>query len=261
MKKFLAVIYIFLFAPLILSAGCAPFIKSVPREPITVPYAGELISVIEEQNNKISSFYSLGVVSIKGWIMDSDADILIAGVRDPLALKIEITHPWGRPVLHILIRNGRINVLSFQENMVYSGIFTPEALSKFLPGFSMESEMIWSILSGRPPVVSHEAVSVSGTDSIILSDKTGLELEMIYLPLEGSFPEKVSFPGQYLNISFSNLKEDSGIPYAGEIQLSGKKLEKDLTLKMKKTALNASVPDRIFALETPSNYDTVNLDQ
>lgn len=243
-----------------LSAGCAR-LQRPPREPVTAPYAGEVISAIEEQNNMISSFYSLGVVSVKGWILDSDADILIAGVRDPFALKIEITHTWGRPVLHILIRDGRINVLSFQENLLYSGLFTPEALSRFLPGFSMDSEIIWPILSGRPPVISHEVVTVSGMDRISLSDKAGLELEAFYLPLEGTFPKKVALPGQYLDISFSDLKEDSGIPFAGEIRLSGKRLEKDLVLKMKKTALNAPVPDRIFALEIPSDYGTVNLDR
>ncbi|MBN1625911.1 MAG: hypothetical protein JW944_05245 [Deltaproteobacteria bacterium] len=262
MKKSPAVIFMFLFvAPLILSAGCAPLIKSIPSEPVTFSRADEIISGIKAQNDMIRSFYSLGIVSIKGWMLDSDADILIAGVRDPLTLKIEITHTWGRPVLHILLRDGKIQVLSFQEKQIYSGIFTPEALSRFLPGLSMDREMIWSILSGRPPVVSHDALGVSGTDRIQLYDETGLELEAVYLPLEGSFPKKVVLPAQYLNISFSDIRENSEIPYAGEIQLSGERLEKDLTLRIKNTVLNASVPDLIFTLEIPSNYIAVDLDQ
>jgi len=64
-----------------------------------------------------------------------------------------------------------------------------------------------------------------------------------------------------LNISFSDIRENSEIPYAADIQLSGERLEKDLTLRIKNTVLNASVPDLIFALETPSSYGAVDLDR
>jgi hypothetical protein len=120
--------------------------------------------------------------------------------------------------------------------------------------------MIWSILSGRPPVVSHEVVTLSGSDTISLRSGDGIELEAINFPIGTSFPGKTAFPVQSLDVFFSDLKEDNGIPYAGNIKLSGKKLEKDLVLKINRMAFNASVPDQIFMLETPLDYTTVNLD-
>lgn len=257
-KKFLIILLI--LSPIILSVGCTTIHHPVPLKQISLSEAENIISGIREQGDNVGSFYTLGVVSIKGWILDSDADILVAGEKDPFMMKIEITHSWGTPVLHILIKDGIFNVLSYQEKTLYTGAFTAEALSRFLSGFELNREMIWSILSGRPPVAHHDVIKVSSPDMINLSDKNGIELEVVYLPIEGSFPKKVDFPEQSLNIFFSDQKEDGGIPYAGQIKLSGEKLERDLTLIIKKISLNASIPDKIFALEKPSNYGTVNLD-
>lgn len=259
-KRYLAVILIPILTLLILSGACAPLHKPAPLEQLTISEAQKIISGIKDQSDSIRSFYSLGVISIKGRMLGSDADILIAGIRDPFALKIEITHSWGKPVLHILIREGRLNVLSYQEKLGYSGTFSPEALSKFLPGFDLDQGMIWSILSGRPPVVSHEVVAVSGSDMISLRSGDGIELEAINLPFGASFPEKITLPVQSLDVYFSGVKEGSGVPYAGDVRLSGKRLEKDLALKINRMTFNTSVPDQIFTMQIPSDWETVNLD-
>jgi len=251
---------IILIAALFLSSGCISIRSIHSREQISISDAEKIITGIEEQGDMVRSFYSLGIVSIKGWILDSDADILIACVRDPFSMKIEITHSWGAPVLHVLIKDNRLEVLSFQEKTIYLGAFTPEALSRFLPGFSVDQAMLWSILSGRPPILKHEVVGLQRTDRISLSDNDGTELEAIYLPFKGPLPGKVSFSRQSLDVSFSDYKEKGGIFYAGETTLNGIKGGKKLNFKAEKMALNTSIPDQIFTLEKPSTYQTVNLD-
>jgi hypothetical protein len=259
-KTFSAVIIILLCS--ILSGGCASIHKPLPqKQQISLSDAEKIISSIQEQGDRVRSFYAIGLISIKGRILDLDADILIAGVRDPFTMKIEISHSWGPAILHILIKNGRLEVLSFQEKVLYTGAFTPEALSIFLPGLNLDQEMIWAILSGRPPIVTHEIIKAPGTDRISLMDNDGTELEAIYLPIEGHLPNRVNFPEQSLDAYFFDFKEDSGIFYAGETKLSGKKIERDLTLKTKQMKLNASIPDEIFTLESPSTYKTVDLDK
>jgi hypothetical protein len=250
-------VFILILLYLVILSGCAS-IQSTPQKQISLQDAENIISKIKEQGDSVRSFYSIGVVSIKGWLLGSDADILVAGVRDPFTMKIEITHSWGKPILNILIMEGRLSVLSFQEKAVYMDAFTPEALSRFLSGFELDQEMIWSILSGRPPVVFHETVTLPRPDRISLSDNNGIELETIYLPLEGVIPEKVAFPAQSLDLFFSDLKEESGIQYAGEIKVSGKKIERDLALKINTISLNAPIPEQLFTLEIPSNYEIVN---
>ncbi len=261
-KRSLSGFLVSISALLLISGSCAPLHKPAPAERLTASDADRILSGIMSQNEWIRSFYALGVISIKGSLLGADADILITGVRDPsFALKIEITHSWGKPVLHILIKEGRINVVSYQEKIKYSGTFSPEALSKFLPGLSLNQEMIWSVLSGRPPVLSHDVVAVSGSDMISLRSNDGIDLEVINFPSGTSIPKKIAFPVQSLDIFYSDMKEDKGIPYAGGISLSGKNLEKDLELKIRKMAFNAKVPDLIFMLETPSDYRTVDLDE
>jgi hypothetical protein len=260
LNKILFTIFIFPIFLLILSGGCAPLHRTASVEPLTISGAEGLLSAIIDQNKNIQTFYSIGTISIKGLMLGSDANILMAGVRKPFAMKIEITHSWGKPALHILIREGRLEVLSYQEKLNYSGTFSPEALSNFLPGLVVDREMIWSILSGRPPVLSHESIAVSGNDMVSLQSNEGIEVEAINFPFGASFPEKVSFPTESLKIFFSNLKEENRISYAGEIKLSGEKLEKDFVLKINEMVYNAPVPDQIFTLEVPLEYETVNLD-
>jgi len=251
---------IFIPLCLILSAGCATIHPSGPQKQIGIHDAEKIVSDLKEKNGAYSSFYTLGVVSIKGWVLDADADILIAGNKEPFTVKIEITHRMGTPILHILIREGILNVLSFQEKLAYTCRFTPEALSLFLSGLKLDQDMIWSSLSGRPPVTADALVNVSGS-GISLTDDKGIETEAIYLPPEGSFPKKIAFPGESLEIAYSELNEESGIPYAGRINISGKKIERNLTMDIKTISFNPSIPEEIFELEKPSSFKTVNLDE
>jgi hypothetical protein len=244
---------------ILLSGGCASMPGTLPQEQISLADAGEIISGMEEQGEGVRSFYAVGTVSVKGKILESDAEILAAGVKDPFTMKIEITHSWGSPLLHVLIKDGRLEVLSFQDKVLYAGAFTPEALSRFLSGFSLDEGMIWSILSGRPPIAVHEAL-LPGPGRIILTGSEGIELETVFLPVKAHLPARVSFPQQSMEVSFSDFKEEGGISYAGEIELTGKKLRGDLSLKINRISLNASVPDQIFNLERPSTYETVDLD-
>jgi hypothetical protein len=258
MKKFNALT---LLLGLIFLCGCATITPKLPQKQITLSDAEKIISSLEEQGDMISSFYTLGAISIKGWILDSDADILIAGVKEPFSMKMEITHSWGIPILYVLIRENRIEVFSFQEKTLYTGQFTPEVLSRFLPGFNLDKEMIWSIFCGRPPIAAHNKIGLSGVAGISLIDSNENEVEIIHLSAKENFPDRAAFPGPSAEVFFSGLKKAGEIPYAGQIKLQGGGLEKDLGLKIKNISINASIPEQIFTMDKPSSYDRVNLDE
>jgi hypothetical protein len=258
MKTFPAIAF-FLFIIMFI-CGCATIPKTIPQPQLNISEAEAIIADMESQGNMVRSFYSIGVVSIKGWLVDSDADILIAGVKDPFTMKIEITHSWGKPLLHILIKDNILEALSFQEKTIYQGAFTPENLSRFLPGLNLNQEMIWAILSSRPPIMNHDAISAPGPGKIGLRNENGREVEMIFLPVTKYMPAKISFPVQSLDVSFSDLREDNGISYAGEMELKGLKSGKDLGLKVNNLSINSALPDQIFTIEKFSSYKIVNLD-
>ena len=71
--------------------GCAVISRPVPLKSLSLHEVTEIISSMKDQEYKVSSFYTVGSVAIKGWIWESDAEILIAGTRNPLKMKIEIT--------------------------------------------------------------------------------------------------------------------------------------------------------------------------
>jgi|WetSurMetagenome_2_1015567.scaffolds.fasta_scaffold22075_3 hypothetical protein len=244
---------------MLFSWGCATIPKPLSQQQLSITEAQKIVSDIESSNDLISSFYSMGVVSIKGWLMDSDADILIAGIKAPLTMKIEITHSWGKPLLHVLIKDNQLEVLSFQEKTLYTGVYSPEALSRFLPGLNMSQEMIWAILGSRPPMMNHNAVTPE-PGRVKLVDGDGREVETVFLPVIGHIPTRLSLPSQSLNVSFTDIRDNNGISYAGEIELKGLKGGKDLALKISSMSMNPNLPDQIFTMEKLPSYKTVSLD-
>jgi hypothetical protein len=245
---------------IILSMGCAALYHPVPPGTPRPHEAAELISDMLDQEDRISSFYSLGTVLLKGWMFKSQADILVAGTRKPFKMKIEITHPWGMPILHILVDNQRIKVLSFEERKIYTGNITAEALSNLLPGNFWDPALIWSVLRGNTPIACYDGIGFSGTNRISLMDEKGTEIEIIELYPEHFLPKRASYPGKSWYISFSGFKENDGIYYASEVSVNNIKGERDLVLNTKEMVFNKSIPDQIFVLEKPVSFDTVYID-
>jgi len=124
----LIIILCFIFLP-----NCASIPVSSYGKPLTYEEVQDIIKKVQDQEKKVTSFYSLGSILVQDGNWESESNILTAGTKNPFVIKMEITHPWGQPILHILIDELRLEVLSFRENRLYLGPFTPGALSKFLP--------------------------------------------------------------------------------------------------------------------------------
>lgn len=248
--------------PLLLSIGCAAVYRPVSKG-VPLPYdEADLISRMLDQEDRVSSFYASGTVSIKGWAWQSEADLLIAGTRDPLKIKIEITNPWGKSILHILIDNNRLEILSFDEKRIYLGDLTAESLSRvFLPGEFCDHNLIWSVLRGYPHIAGYDRIVSSGMYRINLMNQEGMDIEVIDLYAETLLPKHVSFPQKSLDISFSGFKENDGINYAEEVIVNNIEGRKDLALKTRKMVFNKPVPDQIFILEKPLTFETVYMDE
>ena len=219
----------------------------------------DVLSNIIEQEEKVSSFYTLGSITVKGWVWESDADILIAAVKDPLKIKIEITHTWGRPLLHLLIHDGQLEVLSFDEKRIYLGDFTSETLSRFLPGVMADPDLIWTVLRAYPHLIKDYRIGEPGPGRIHLYNLE--EEEIIDLDMENLKPIGVSFPEQKIRLLFSDLQEKDGIVYASEVKMNHDQEKKTLILHNKRMVFNTSIPAPIFAIKTMANFERVILDE
>ena len=250
-----------LIIPVLFSFGCAGRTPVSKGGPLPYDPAG-LITRMLDQEKRVHSFYASGTILVKGWAWKSEAELLIAGTREPLKIKLEITHPWGKPILHILIDKNRLEILSFDEKRVYVGELTAESLSRLsLPGEFCNLNLIWSVLRGYPHIAVYDRISYSDMYRINLVDQEDMDIEIIDLYPENLLPKRVLFPGDSLDIFFSGYKNSDGIDYAEEVTVNNFEGRKDLTIKTRKMVFNKPIPDEIFILEKPPTFETVYMDE
>jgi hypothetical protein len=241
-------------------AGCATLYETALQKPFAREETLAIVSGMEDQEKRVSSFYAAGKLVAKNWWYgETESDILIAGNREPLRLKIEITHPWGQPILHILIHPGRLEVLTFAERRVYLGEVKPDILSKFLPG-ELDPELIWAALRGYPGLRSHKTKASLKANQITLFDEKEGEVEIIDFYPENTLPRSAYFPSQDVKMWFSDFQASEGIFYAREVRVDHARGRGNLILRTRGTVLNRTIPGEIFTIEKPPGFETHYLD-
>ena len=240
---------------LISLASCATIYKPIADKDVEV-----ILSRIEAEASKVSAFYTSGVLFLQDRDWESESHVLIMGRRNPFKIKIEVTHPWGRPIVHILIDGRNLQVLSFPDKKLYLGTFTPEALSKFLPG-ELDAHVVWAVLRGYPHLLSyHRTVSVKA-HQIRLLDEEGNALEIIELYSENRLPRKVLFPEKNMGLEFSDFQELDGIYYARKVKVDDMEGKSNLILRKGKMVFNKAIPKEVFHIEKPPSFGTYDLDK
>jgi len=250
--------YLIVLFLLILIPNCTTVSKPPIQEPLSDQTTKRIIAAIQEQENKVHSFYAHGQIAASAWYGQSEANILVVGKKSPFKMKLEITQTWGQPLLHILIDQKRLEVLSFKDKTLYHAPFTSESLSKFFPG-DIEPEFVWGTLRGYPNLVSHDHVKSLKKDQISLYLGEGKEVEVIDLYPENQLPKSVQFPDKQITLSFSDFQENGGISYAREVGVSHKGEKRRLVLKNMKIIFNTSIPEKIFIQNKPPAFETRHL--
>ena len=244
---------------LILLPHCTTIHKPPIQEPLSTQTVESIIAAIQEQENKVFSFYAHGRLLAGDWYGQSEANILTAGIKRPFRIKIEITQVWGPPILHILIDQKRLEVLSFKDKTLFLAPFTSEALSAFLPG-DIDPEFIWGILRGYPNLVFHEEARSLSKDQISLFHKREEAVEVIDLDPESHLPKSVLFPEKQITLAFADFNDDAGIRYCREVAVSQKGEKRTLTLQDMTFVFNKPIPEEIFSQNKPPSFETRYLD-
>jgi len=218
-----------------------------------------VLSGIQEQESKVFSCYMNGRLAVKNWIWNSDFNIFIAGTKEPYRTKIEVTHSWGHPIVHVLIDGTTLKVLSFQEDRLYISAFTPETLSEFFPG-NFDTDLIWAVLRGYPSLLEYQRAISLGSDQINLLDDKEDVVEIIDIYPDSLLPMEVSYPQQDITMFFSDIQEYQGIHYARKIKVKNTKEKGSLVIENKEIGFNRTFPEQIFFLEKPPLFETFYLD-
>jgi hypothetical protein len=233
-------------------SGCAPVFF---KKPLSDQELGNVASLLKTQEEAAATFFSAGHMVVKDWYWDQEANTLIAGTRTPLRLKIEITHGWGQPILHLLVVGKSFKALSYLERKLYVGDLTPGALSKFFPA-DLNADLIWEVLRGFPKPRAQGRMESRKADQVSLLDRNGGEVEVLDLDPESGLPRLASFPERKVAVRYGDIRKDGGILYAGEVRVTQLEGARWLTLKNGKIVFNKPIPDEIFRMEIPSGFET-----
>lgn len=248
------------FLPVFLFWGCS-FRKPDAGTESFKPQNSALILPFIEQYNSVTGFHSTGKISVKGWVLGKSAGIFMAGTKDPMRIKIEITHSWGKPVLHILIDRDRLEILDYNDKKAYSGEFSPEGLSDYFPGSGFSEEMLWGVFRGLPDLSIFEKGEYRAPGKVRLTKKDGSAVSLIEFSQEGSSPDEISLKYGDLSIKFSDFSEIDNTRFAGKVKIEDVLNSKDLILTRNKIVFNRKIPDEVFSVEIPNNFERLSLYQ
>ena len=243
---------------LLLLSCCARIAITPPSPPLDHQAITGIISAFKEQWVAVSTLFSSGTLTLDIKGSESDATVLIVATRDPSKIKIEITHPWGRPLLHILIKGSSLQILSFTDKRLYSGQIGTHDLSRLIP-VPLSPELLWTLSRAYPVLLNHNrALSLKG-NQITLLDQREDKIQVVDLYPESDLPHRVSFCQQNAEVIFSDFQNNDAILYAKEIEMNSPEENARLALEIRQITFNKPVPDAIFRLETPLDFEVVPL--
>lgn len=236
--------------------GCAPTLRP-PTRPFSPKQTAQLISHLREQGENVWSFQAVGKVRFKGRGGQSESNLFAVG-RRPFKVRLEITHPWGKPLSHIVVDEETISVLSPTDNKFFRGPASPANTERlFLFGLDLDSA--WRILSGRVPILPHyRAVSLKPGE-ITLYNRKGEVVEIISFFHAPLLPRSLSFPGKRITILLSEFEEGDLGPYPSRIRVEKRDAHHSLELRYKSLKLDRPVPEEIFQLHPPPGFEIIPL--
>ncbi len=240
--------------------GCAK--APVPEKSLPPPFNPQEIDVIlegfETQRRNVRSCFGSGRLSIQTREGADDVNILVAGQKDPFRVKLEITHPWGRPLLHIVMNESTLQAVVFHHKRVYRGKPMDALPGGPLP-IPLAPDIVWSLIRGFPIVAGHtRAASGKGGEIALLDEKDAI-LEVITFGSDDGFPVMVSFFEHAVDIHYSPFDENDGIQSARLVKLVHPDSGTSLELELNERVFNRAIPPAVFELDVPRGFEVREL--
>ena len=234
--------------------SCTPIpVKRAVHPPYTDQEINSLLRELKTQENAVHSFFSNGRIMFQRQGSEVEASVLIVGTRDPIKLKIEITHLWGRPLVHILITEKKIHLLSFSEKRYYTGNIGEPFISNLLP-IHLDARLLWAIGRGFPILCEyHHATSPEG-NRISLLNREKTTIQRIEFYPESDLPHQALYSDHGLEVSFSDFETENNIRFARETGLFDQKAGATLRIDNKQMVFNKAIDASVFDFIIPAGF-------
>jgi len=219
-----------------------------------------MVSAIKAQEERVDTLISTGVLTLHVENVPSEASVLIVGRRDPSRIKIEVTHPWGSPLLHILIKGSDLDILSFTEKRHYRGRLGSPVFLTLLPGV-LSPGLIWTLARAYPVLLPfYRAHSMRG-DRISLTDVENKPIQRIDFYPDRQLPRRICFCREALSMSFCDFQRTDDIWYAREVRLIDENEAPKLDLEVRRMVFNRPVPNALFNQKAPADFEVLCLEE
>lgn len=243
---------------LTLSLGCASIAPFPPTKPFSREETTRLVSHLREQGENISSFQGVGKIRLKKGEQETGANLFAVGSK-PFKVRLEIAHPWGKPLFHVVVDEENISVLSLADKKFFRGLSSSlNSTQLFLCG--LDPDLAWKILSGRVPILSAAGKAVSfKPNQITLFNRQNEVVEIISFASGSLQPKSVHLPRKGITIILSEFKEEGPIPYPLKIKIVKEDEDQLTEISYKNLKFNKPVPEEIFQLNPPSGFEIIRL--
>jgi hypothetical protein len=248
--------YLTLFALTILF-GCAPLVPYPPTPPFAQKEVGRLIARLTTQGDEVTSFQGLGTIRFKDGEQESEANLLAVGSR-PLRVRLEISHPWGRPLFFVVADNKHTQAVSFVEKKVFRGEWSRLPVRPFAV-LTLDPDSIWKVLSGSVPILAHSRAASLKQHEIRLLDAKEEAREIITFSPGSRLPRSVHFPDKGITVVLSDYERSDWGLKPSRIVIMSEAHNHSAEIRYKRLLINRSVPEEIFRLTPPPGFEIVDL--
>ncbi len=243
MRAFIPLIlFLFLFL------GCARLISPVPA--LNLHEAAEVLHEIACSAEEIKSYFATGAIIIRDDQEETRLGFFFAGTRQPLRLKVEITHSWGREVLDGLLVGERLQVMDYVKKRRYEGPWAGSLLGEVLPD-TLAPEHLWALLCGTIPLLDYDSFRIQGPDMVLLLDEGGRIVQAIRVDTRHMKPFWTGFPGTGIEVWFRSIQRDpEGLLFAKKVRIDLPEQGRSVTISFKTLTYNHPIPKEIFEFLT-----------
>ena len=252
----LSYLTIFIFMLLL---GCAPLVPSPPYAPFTQTETAQLISELRAEGRRITSFHGVGRLLYRDREEESELNLLAVG-RRPFKVRLEVSHPWGRPLFFIVLDGDNTSVLSLVDHKFFKGRSSRLPMDLFFL-LRLDLDSIWQILSGNVPVLPHSKAASLKPYEVTLYNGEGEVTQIISFFPRSLLPRSVSFPYEGITIMLSDFKQDDFGPRPLRIEIARKDTNQSVEIRYKDLTRNKPIPEEVFSLDPPPGFEVIELNE
>ena len=246
----LSVFKVFLILSALTFHSCVNYSSIYPTEKVRNPASAT--SFFLEQEIAANSFIASGTISYSKKMRFDEGNFFAVGTLNPLKLKLEVTHPLGGDIMHVLLDENHIEVVSFRERKVYSSKY--DEYLNIKNSFFADPSIAWYIFRGFPRLLPYKYSYVEDNNKFSLLGNNSVLIQTITLEEGRMVPVSVGYDNIGITVDTEDFTNHGNIFYASSIKIASENTDERIEIKFKRLEFNLSIMRGIFTITFPPGF-------